>query len=317
MANLDERFKRLLLLVPFVLKRPGVSLSEVCERFGISQRELIADLNTLFVCGLPGYGPGDLIEYETDGNQLWIRMADYFARPLRLTPAEGLLLYSGAKALAAVGEADPALDKAIERLREALGSEALAQISVGLEEPSEITVIRQGLESRTRIHLVYQSQSKDEVTDRDVDPWALFISGGRWYLVGWCHRVADERIFRLDRIRSASLLSEPAEMPEDFDLTKYRDVYVESADAILVTIDISPEASWVPDYYPLVDQQSLSDGWTRISLSVGGVAWLERLLLRLGVQARVVEPLWLGERVKQTACRMKLRYEPVLDERRS
>lgn len=309
MTNLDERFKRLLLLVPYVLKRPGVSLSEVCNRFGIKKSELIADLNILFVCGLPGYGPGDLIEYETDGNHLWIRMADYFSRPLRLTPAEGLLLYSGAKALAAVGEADPALEKAVERLREALGPEALTRISVGLEEAGEIKVIRQGLESRRKIHLVYQSQSKDEVTERNVDPWALFISGGRWYLVGWCHRVKDERIFRLDRIRSAEVLDESAEIPEDFDLTKYRDVYVESADAIPVVIDISPEASWVPDYYPLVQQEALDDGWTRISLTVGGVAWLERLLLRLGQQARVVEPSWLEENVKETARRMKQGYE--------
>src|SRR4030081_3258285 len=99
--TLEERFRRLLTMVPYMVRHPGVSVSDVRKRFGITRSQLVADLNLLFVCGLPGYGPGDLIEAFVDGSRVWIRLADYFSRPLRLTAAEGLLLYSGARALSA------------------------------------------------------------------------------------------------------------------------------------------------------------------------------------------------------------------------
>ncbi|HLH29139.1 MAG TPA: WYL domain-containing protein, partial [Acidimicrobiales bacterium] len=181
---LEVRFRRLLTLVPYVVRRPGISVKEVCQQFAISRGQLVADLNLLFVCGLPGYGPGDLIEAFIDGNRVSIRLADYFSRPLRLTPAEGLLLYAGAQALAAAGVGDEALTRAVGRLEKALGPDVLSRVSVELEGAGELTTIREALLSHRRLHLVYYSHSRDATTERDVDPWALFLSSGRWYLVG-------------------------------------------------------------------------------------------------------------------------------------
>lgn len=308
MANLEDRFRRLLLLVPYVLRNNGATVDEVSERFGITRSELVADLNLLFMCGLPGYGPGDLIEAYIDGDQVWIRMADYFARPMRLTPAEGLMLYAGGQALAAVSGPDPALERAMEQLSKALTPGALERVSVGLEAPEELAVVKAALESKRRLHLVYQSQSKDEVTERDVDPWALLLSEGRWYLLGYCHRVDDERIFRVDRMRSVLQLEDAAGIPDDFDLSRYDSVYFESENALTVTLDIAPRANWVCDYYPLLSQEPLEGGWIRIRLKAGGVAWLERLLLRLGPEARIIEPDSLKERLKGTAASMARRY---------
>ncbi|CAN5784299.1 WYL domain-containing protein [soil metagenome] len=310
MANLEDRFRRLLLLVPYVLRNNGATVDEVSERFDITRTELVADLNLLFMCGLPGYGPGDLIEAYIDGDQVWIRMADYFARPMRLTPAEGLMLYAGGQALAAVSGPDPALERAMEQLSKSLTPGALERVSVGLEAPEELAVVKAALESRRRLHLVYQSQSKDEVTERDVDPWALLLSEGRWYLLGYCHRVNDERIFRIDRMRSVLRLEDAARIPDDFDLSQYSSVYFESENAMTVTLDIAPRANWVCDYYPLLSQEPLQDGWIRIRLKAGGLAWLERLLLRLGPEARIIEPDSLREKLKATAASMARRYSP-------
>lgn len=308
MAELEDRFRRLLLLVPYVLRNNGATVDEVCERFVITRSELVADLNLLFMCGLPGYGPGDLIEAYIDGDQVWIRMADYFSRPMRLTPAEGLMLYAGAQALSAVSGPDRALERAMEQLSRALSPGALERVSVGLEAPGGLTVVKEALESRRRLHLVYQSQSKDEVTEREVDPWALLLSDGRWYLVGYCHRVNDERIFRVDRMREVTRLEEPARIPDNFDLSQYDSVYFESDEAMTVTLDIAPRANWVCDYYPLLSQQPLEGGWIRIRLKAGGMAWLERLLLRLGPEARVIEPESLRQRLRATAASMAQRY---------
>lgn len=296
-------------MVPYILSHSGVPAEEVQERFGITQKELISDLNLLFMCGLPGYGPGDLIEAFVDSGRVWIRTADYFSRPLRLTPSEGLLLYAGAEALAAAGEEPhPSLERATFRLKEALGAAGLERITVGVGSSDELVSIRSALDGRRKLHLVYQSSSKEEVTERTVDPWALFFSAGRWYLVGWCHRVEDERIFRLDRIRSLDVLEETASVPEDVDLSKYEAVYVQNASHLPVTLDLRPEAAWVLEYYPTLSQEPAGEGWTRVRLTAGGTAWLERLLLRLGTYARVVEPEWLEQSVRDLACRLARRY---------
>ncbi len=307
--SLEERFRRLLTMVPYLVKHPGVSVRDVRKRFGITRAQLVADLNLLFVCGLPGYGPGDLIEAFVDGSRVWIRLADYFARPLRLTAAEGLLLYSGARALSAAGAGDEALDRAVKALEQALGPDVLSRVSVELEGAGELAAVREALLAKRRLHLVYYAHSRDETTERDVDPWALFLSGGRWYLVGWCHRVDDERIFRLDRIRSVRMLDTPAAVPKDVDLSKYESLYIQGALDAEVTLDLAPQAAtWVAESYPLTSQEVLDDGWVRVHLTAGGTAWLEKLLLRLGPQARVVDPPELAERTRSLACRLAERY---------
>ncbi|MGH2718064.1 MAG: helix-turn-helix transcriptional regulator [Actinomycetota bacterium] len=310
----EVRFRRLLTLVPYVVKRPGISVKELCREFAINRTQLVADLNLLFVCGLPGYGPGDLIEAFIDGNRVSIRLADYFSRPLRLTPAEGLLLYTGAQALAAAGVGDEALSRAVARLERALGPDVLSRVTVELEGTGELTTIREALLSRRRLHLVYYTHSRDATTERDVDPWTLFLSSGRWYLVGWCHRVDGERIFRLDRIRSAALLDDPADIPDGVDLAKYESLYVRHDEDAEVVMELSPRvAGWMAESYPLVAEEPLDGGWVRVRLAAGGTAWLEKLLLRLGPEARVVSPPELTERMKALACRLAQRYRATPD----
>jgi predicted DNA-binding transcriptional regulator YafY len=308
--SIHDRFRRLLLLVPFVLARQGVPVKEVCERFGITKAQLVADLNLLFVCGLPGYGPGDLIDAYVDGEGVWIRMAEYFHRPLRLTPAEGLLLYAGARALASTGVADDALGRAIDRLGEALGPNVLDAVSVGLEEAVGLETIREALLRGRRVHIVYQARSTEQTTQRSVDPWAVFLASGRWYLAGWCHRVDDERVFRVDRMKSVELLDEEAHAPEDVDLSRFASLRIDSGgDGVQeVVLEVAPEAGWVVEHYQIASKEQLGDGWVRIRLNAGGTAWIERLLLSLGTRARIVEPADLAQRVRDLACSLAGRY---------
>lgn len=304
----ETRFRRLLLLVPFVLAHPGASVDEVCERFAISRKVLAEDLNVLFFCGLPGYSPGDLIEAYIDGDRVIIRAAEYFSRPLRLTSSEGLLLYAGARALASSEHDNDALAGALEKLKTALGPDVVARIDVGMDASAEMGTIKRAINEGKKLHLVYQSQSKDEITERDVDPWALLGSSGKWYLVAWCNTVNDERIFRLDRIKTLELLDTPADVRTDLDLEKYADLYVESPDSIHVGFELAPGALWVLEYYPLISADTLEDGWTRVGLSAGGTAWLERLLLRLGTQARAIDPPEISDAVKERARKLLARY---------
>lgn len=306
---LADRLRRLLLIVPYVIQRESVSVQELCERFEVSKQQLISDLHLLFVCGRPSYGPGDLIEADISGNEVIIRTADYFSRPLRLTPSEGLLLYCGAKAMAAAGVAQDLMERVVKRLEEALGPEALQRVDVELEATPELSTIQTAIANSKRLHLIYHSPYKDETTTRDVDPYGLFASNGHWYLIGWCHVAVAERVFRVDRIRSLEVLEESASVADHLDLDSYQALYVPREGDTRVTLELAPgAAAWVAEYYPLESQSPLRNGWVRVRLSAGGTAWLERLVLRLGSQARVVEPEQLKRSVADMACRLADRY---------
>ena len=124
-GRLGRRLGRILVMLPYVIANPGVTVDELTAKFGVTKQDLIDDLNLVFMCGVPGYGPGDLIEVSIDGDRVYVDMADYFKEPLRITPAEALVLYAGGAALATLPgmeEAD-ALKRALAKLGRVIGAD--------------------------------------------------------------------------------------------------------------------------------------------------------------------------------------------------
>ena len=97
-----QRLARILAMLPWVIAHPGAEVTAVCERFGYTRAELVADLNLVFVCGLPGYGPGELMDAFVDEDEVVVDAADYFSRPVRLTAAEALMLLAAGMAVLSI-----------------------------------------------------------------------------------------------------------------------------------------------------------------------------------------------------------------------
>jgi len=309
MTATTPRLARLLNLVPYLAARPGVTVGEVTELFGIDEDELRKDLELLFVCGLPGYDPGDLIEVSYSGDRITLTNAAGIARPLRLSADEALALLVAARSLAAVpglAERD-SLDRALVKLQRACAPAVTEAAGVAIQvepEGETLTLLRDAVRERRRVHLTYHSAARDEVTERDVDPMRVVMVDGWWYLEGWCRRVEDVRLFRLDRVVTATRLDVAAEVPEQAaprDLAE--GLFRPSADHALVVAEVGPGARWVADYYPCESTEELADpeGWTRLSLRVADPAWVVRLILRLGAQARLVSPNELAAEVQDRA----------------
>jgi proteasome accessory factor C len=293
--NAAERLQRLLAIVPWVVAQDGPTVSETCERFGISERDLIADLNLLFMCGVYPYTPDALIEVDVDGGRVWVRFADWFRRPLRLTPPEGLALVAAARALLGVpgeGSSDDkvALASAVSKLEMVLGAgsdggEEALEVELGAASAEILSTLQQAAGEQRKVLVDYYSFGRDEVGERVVQPWRLFSSGGHWYLLAWCEKVADRRLFRVDRARSAVLLDERFQPPADLGPVT---VYESRPEDPLVVLDLAPGAHWVVERYPNEGTTDLGDGTIRAKLRVSSRAWLERLLLRAGPDATVV-----------------------------
>jgi proteasome accessory factor C len=299
---------RLLALLPFLQARPGSRIADVAAEFGVSEATLRKELNLLWVCGLPGHGPGDLIDFAFEGDTVTVLEPAGVERPLRLTVDEALALVVALRALAETpGLADrDALDRALAKVEQAAGEAAApaGRVEVALEgEARVLPVVRQALEEGRRLHLSYYVPARDETTERDVDPMRVLVVDGRTYLEAWCRRTEGVRLFRLDRVEDLSLLDEPAEPPADAerrDLTQ--GLFRPGPDALLVTFALRPAAAWVADYHPCESVQEDSEGGLVVRMRVADPAWARRLALRLGPNGRVLSPSSLADEVRQEAA---------------
>lgn len=292
-----SRLSRILALIPFVLESGSVNVAEVLERFGYTKDQLARDLNTVFVCGLPGYGPGDLMEAYIDEDQVVIDAADYFTRAPRLTPTEALGLLAAGLTVLASGEGGPALESAVKKLTKVVIPDA--EQSVAVEVPREagsVSVLTQAASEHRVVGLTYRSVGKEETTRREVEPRSVFATLGRWYVTGFCRLAGEERTFRVDRIRDLSISDEtfrlPTVIPEPWV------GYSPSPGDVVAEIDLGVKARWVIEYYP-VEVVSEGKNSVRIRFYAPDPEVPARLLLRLGDGASLINGDEVAERVQR------------------
>ena len=190
MSGIAERLPRLLSLVPYLLARPGVRIADAAADFGTTERQLRRDLELLWMCGLPGYGPGDLIDLSFAGETVTVTEDAGMRRPLRLTTAEATALLVALRSLGDVpGIVDTAaVRRATAKIEQAVGDAGLAAVTVDLsrEEEGTTATVRQALETGRALRIVYYTAGRDAVSQRVVDPMRLLIVEGRAYLEAWC-----------------------------------------------------------------------------------------------------------------------------------
>ena len=290
-ATASDRFRRIVTIVPWIAAHDGPTVSDVCDRFSIGRDELLADLDVVFMVGIPPYTPDQLIDVVIEDDRVWIRLGDAFRRPVRLTTVEALGLVAAGRGLLAASPADlrQTLSGALDKLADALGSGSVDRLDVdlgGADEDVLETLVRSARNHR-RVELCYYTSASDEQTTRVIDPYAVYTRDGHWYVLAWCHRAEGERVFRVDRIRSASALDQPFDDPG---LVEIPSTVPDSAAHPTLTLTVPPSGRWAADEFRGHDVEELADGGLRLCLTVGGDAWLERLLLRLGPGATVERP---------------------------
>lgn len=302
----------MLALVPWILAHPGVTIPELAARFEIDAQQIERDLELLPMCGLPPYTADRLIDvWVADDGAVTLRLAEYFERPLRLTPAEGIGLVAAGRALLAVPGADPhgPLATALEKLEDALGARGGVAVDVG--DTGELERVQQAVDAREQLEIDYYSFARDEMTTRVVDPIRVFHAFGEWYLAAHCHRAEGDRLFRVDRIRAVrptgETVAEDRGSTADDDLVDV--VYRPDPEDLRVTLRLEPDAAWVAEELPVESVTPRARGRIEVVLPVSAVGFLERLLLGLGPDARVVGPAQARAVAAAAAARVLARYE--------
>jgi proteasome accessory factor C len=326
-----DRLGRLLAVVPYLLARPGIRVADAAADLGVTEAQLRDDLQLLYLCGLPGYGPGDLIDMVLDEETVTITFDAGMSRPLRLTADEALALVVALRALAEVPGMGTggALERALAKLESASGDAAAeaGQVSVQMGTAAErqmdtaaerqmgtaaerqtdtvgdrLSVVRGAVDRQRALQLTYYTATRDETTERVVDPIRVLLVEGQTYLEAWCRRAEGVRRFRLDRIDAATELDEPAAPPAGVrggDVSA--GIFQPAPDDPSVRLRLARRARWVAEYYPCEAVTEEADGHTTVTLRTADLGWARRLVLGLGADAEVLEPHELGEAVRSSA----------------
>jgi proteasome accessory factor C len=300
-----KRLNRILAMLPWVIANAGASVDEVCERFGYTRRDLAADLDLVFVCGLPGYGPGDLMVAYIDEDEVVVELADYFANPVRLTPPEALSLLASGMALMSTGQAPPALESAVAKLQTVVLGVDDETLVVDLAEPPLVAELRAAAAAGEVVRILYTALASGQTSERDVEPWVVFTTMGNWYVRGYCRSAQAERVFRIDRIRELAPTGDTFASPEHPANPEIG--YTPGEEDVRAVIRLGEYARWVAEYYPVETVGDGDEGLT-VRFSASDPSVIARLLLRLGRTAELVEGPEVETRLAEMRARLLARY---------
>ncbi|MFR9750011.1 helix-turn-helix transcriptional regulator [Nocardia sp. 004] len=296
-SRLSVRLSRLLNMIPYFIAHPGISAAEAAAELGVTTKQLMSDLNQLWMCGLPGYGPGDLIDLSFSEESIEVTFSAGIDRPLRLTSTEATALLVALRSLVDLpGMVDPtAAHAAIAKIESAIAGGSISAESVGSralpQEAPAVTAVRSALARGRAVRLVYYSASRDAVSERIVDPIRILLVDDNSYLQAWCRQAEGVRLFRFDRIEAATALAEAARPPAHAAAaTDGLDLFQDDPAVPLARLRIRADYAWVLDQYPMRKVGVYPDGDLEVTMRFATLDWMARLLLGFGAGVTALDP---------------------------
>jgi len=274
------RTARLLDLVPYLTTHQGIAISELAKTFNTTVKEITDDLNTLWMCGLPGYTPLELIDLEFESGFVSIRNAETLAAPRALDRAEALSIYMGLDLLSAeLGSSNSSLVSEITNLQEQLRSQLISapQVQIEASLASELrALILRAIRRRGWLEITYHSAANDQVTKRQVAPYELSQSGSHEYLQGYCDNAKAIRNFRADRIVGVSEIADQLWPSNQL---------AASDEAIEYEVKVHAASRQVLEVLPQISATS-----STATIQGYSAPWISRAILSLAGQVEAIAP---------------------------
>ena len=293
------RTARLLDLVPYLNTHQGISLKELAQHFDVSPSQMSADLTTLWMCGLPGYTPLELMDLEFESGYVSIRNAETLSKPRSITFQEGVALLLGLDLIASsLPEDRQDLLISIASLRSRLTS--ILGVPVKLSATASTsgvvtTTISQAITTKSGLEISYHSMYRDLLTERTVMPIELYEKDSHQYLRAYCFTALDYREFRVDRVKSVK----PTNVPDTFESKNQAPGKI---DFSITTKDPSRD---------VVERFGITDTVTgsQLDLSSYSRQWIERSVMASGAAVVLNSPSEIRDEVAKKAQLMLNRYK--------
>lgn len=311
---------RLITLIMLLQRRPNQKAGELAEALGVSVRSLHRYMGMLDEIGIPIYS-----ERGPQGGFSLVR--GYKMPPLVFTPEEAVAIYLGTSL---VGEMwgklyEEAATGALAKLDNVLPTEQRHEVAWarrklvttglhrGAQEPVAplLEKLRRAARERRRVRMIYRGRNQPEMSERQVDPYALVHRWGWWYAIGYCHLRQAVRSFRVDRIAQLTLLGETFAEPADFDVQAYLATDMRFQPTLRMRLQFAPQFAQVAldDRTQWEAVEELADGSVVVSLSATDLEWAASTVLAYGGAAVVLEPEELRRLVRERALGLATLHE--------
>lgn len=302
--QVHERLRRLLFLVPFVARNPGLSVEEVAREAGVSREELLEELDLLTLVGRPPFQPDDFVDIYVDDGKVYVELDQRLSAPPRLTAAEGVALAAAAALLKPA--AGDALTGALAKLETVLPPHAVQRyrdmaktLDVAMEAPDGLATLSQAIVERREAELDYFTAGRGQTERRRVQPHELFSHRGLWYLAAHCLTRGDQRLFRLDRIAGLRLTDARFDAPAPSGQRALPGI-VDAGGEVRVRFEPAV-APWIIERFG-DGAKALPDGAVEVTVPGDSERWLTRWILSFGGDAVVLSPQWAKDAVAQAAA---------------
>lgn len=319
--NAQDRLRRLLVMLPWLMEAGEVPLADVADRFGMTRAQVTSDLELVAMCGLPPY-VDEMIDVFVDDGMVFVGVPRLFTRPLALSAPEGFALLAAARLAMELPGADESgpLARGLAKLTAALGhagidtgADGTAGVAVDLDRPTWTDELIDAVAAGSEVAVDYYSPARDEVTQRRMVPRHVFTESGNWYLLADDDRSQERRTFRIDRMEHVAVTGVVHELDPD---AAAPDAFFADADLPRATLRLLPRAQWIIDRYPtdsvdavLIRKKPAPSGAVDVTLPVASDRWFDRLLVRLGPDAEVRSPDGAERGAVELARRILANYD--------
>lgn len=292
-----DRISRLLALVPWLAQRPGITLTQTADHFGISVEALTKDLWQLVLCGLPGYGPDQLVDIDFwDDDRIWVQDPQTLAMPMRISSEEAIALSIALRRMNQIpGVSDKdTISKLIVKMDEVTGSSTPVIEISNADQGALSELIEFALTNESSLNFDY-STAKDAHSRRSVVPIRVFSVDDYLYLTAWCDQAEALRSFRFDRMTNVKSGPSLNHDSDDLILIAEDTGLIDLASAPMALIRIDPEIAWVTEetWVQRAPHQESVQGTGQILITVPYLSreWLIRWVMSMAGSATVIEPV--------------------------
>lgn len=303
-----ERTERLLDLVPYLATHQGIALEELAREFSVSVSQITEDLTTLWMCGLPGYTPLELMDISFDTGVVSISNADTLARPRVLNRDEVLALVLGLETLQ--GDANPDHEQLAETISR-LVSKLIGLVDAGVQQrvqagtsalSNERALLERAIASRSAVKIAYHSISRDELSHRVIHPLEFSVSKGHDYLLAYCELSRGYRTFRLDRIVDVMSMTSPENLPP-------RETSKRDDEKFTISLRIGSRMRDVVEGFSLDLTPTEVAPAREIQAESFSVDWAIRQIMSLGGEVTLQAPQELRDLLQERALRALEAYQ--------
>jgi proteasome accessory factor C len=290
-------------LIPYILENPGASLSLLAKKLSMSEKQIRSDLELIFMCGLPGYTPYELIDIVLEDDIVTVVDPQVLNRPRRFSKSELVIITLGLKILSELGTIDEVMKGKIHNLLNKITNKtSLDSIGVSAEISSSkhFKTIRDSINNGQLLEIKYASVTKDDLSFRRIQPLSIFLSNGKAYLSAIDLEKRAERTFRFDAIVSC-VTKEGEYIKESIDNKE--------SDIVQVTV-AKRNQLFIERNSSIIEEVVSEDNHLSVKLSITNSEWLIRTVLSNSPDIKIVSPLTLKRNVQQRARETVALYGP-------